>query len=99
MPQFLDVFWGRQDVPLVGNVRVGHFFEPFSLERLTWNRNDTFLEYSVADAFAPGRNTGLMIFDCSHDERWSYALGPFVPGAMVSATMPGIGRGWRSRAA
>ena len=40
------------DVAIFGNVRVGHFFEPFSLARLTSNRYQTFMERPLLDAFA-----------------------------------------------
>ena len=58
-PSFLDVFVGMQDLPILGNARVGHFFEPFSLERVTLNRYNTFMERSLADVFAPARNSFL----------------------------------------
>jgi phosphate-selective porin OprO/OprP len=65
----------------VGNARVGHFFEPFSLERLTLNRNNTFMERSLADTFAPSRNLGAMIFDSSDDLNGTWALGTFRTGS------------------
>lgn len=34
-PSFLDNWIAVRDLPLLGNVRVGHYFEPFSLERYT----------------------------------------------------------------
>jgi phosphate-selective porin OprO/OprP len=76
-PQFLDVFVGVKDLPLVNNLRVGHFFEPFSLERLTPNRYNTFLERSLADTFAPARNLGIMAFDQFQNENGTWALGTF----------------------
>jgi phosphate-selective porin OprO/OprP len=45
----------------VGTARVGHFFEPFSLERLTSNRYHTFMERSLSDTFAPARNLGMAV--------------------------------------
>ncbi len=76
-PQFLDVFLGIKDLPYVNNLRVGHYFEPFSLERLTVNRYNTFLERSLADAFAPARNLGIMIYSATEDQRATWALGTF----------------------
>jgi phosphate-selective porin OprO/OprP len=58
-PSFLDVYVGVHDLPTLGTVRVGHFFEPFSLERNTQNRYLTFMERSLPQAFAPGRNAGI----------------------------------------
>ncbi len=58
-PSFLDVFVGVHDLPILGTVRVGHYFEPFSLERNTHNRDLTFMERSLPQALAPGRNAGI----------------------------------------
>lgn len=59
-PTFLDVWGGFKDIPGLGRIRIGHFFEPFSLERLTSNRYQTYMERSQVDqAFAPSRHTGV----------------------------------------
>jgi phosphate-selective porin OprO/OprP len=80
-PSFLDVFVGVKDLPHVGNIRVGHYFEPFSLERVTQNRYNTFMERSLADAFAPARNTGVMAFNTIGPyEHGTWAVGWFRAG-------------------
>jgi phosphate-selective porin OprO/OprP len=77
-PSFLDVFVGVRELPYLGTVHVGHFFEPFSLERVTVNRYNTFMERSLADAFAPARNTGIAAYNTLGDEeRGTWALGWF----------------------
>ena len=77
-PSFLDVWVGANDLPYVGHLRVGHYFEPFSLERVTQNNRTTFLERNLADAFAPARNLGIEIYDSlGAQERASYAVGWF----------------------
>jgi phosphate-selective porin OprO/OprP len=77
-PSFLDVYVGVHDLPYVGHFRVGHYFEPFSLERVTQNRYNTFMERSLADAFAPARNLGMEIHDTvGVDERATLAVGWF----------------------
>jgi phosphate-selective porin OprO/OprP len=76
-PSFLDNWVAFHSVPLAGNVKVGHFFEPFSLERLTSNRFGTFMERSLADLFAPARNLGVSAYDTSEDERVTWAAGAF----------------------
>lgn len=77
-PSFLDVWVGARDLPYLGHLRVGHYFEPFSLERLTQNQRNTFMERSLADAFAPARNTGIEAYDSlGEDDRATYAIGWF----------------------
>lgn len=77
-PSFLDVFAGVRDLPGIGRVRVGHFFEPFSLERVTPNRYMTFMERSLPDqAFVPARNLGVMANNNLLDENATWAVGYF----------------------
>lgn len=76
-PSFIDNYIGVSKLPIVGNLRIGHFFEPFTLERSSSNRNATFMERSLADAFAPSRNVGAMIFNQNEDQSIYWALGTF----------------------
>src|SRR5262245_34834156 len=77
-PSFLDVWVGAKDLPYLGHARVGHYFEPFSLERVTQNQRNTFMERSLADTFAPARNLGIEAYDSLGDEeRATYAVGWF----------------------
>jgi phosphate-selective porin OprO/OprP len=77
-PSFLDVFVGVHDLPYLDTVRVGHYFEPFSLERMTQNRYNTFMERSLADALAPGRNLGITTYHTvGEEELATWALGWF----------------------
>ncbi len=74
---FKDVYMGLKNVPIVGNVRVGQFKEPFSLEELTSSNYVTFMERSLVNTFAPGRNVGLMFHDTMLDKRMTWAAGVF----------------------
>ncbi|HEY8514321.1 MAG TPA: porin [Candidatus Binatia bacterium] len=74
---FKDVYFAVRNVPLVQNLRIGHFKEPFSLEQLTSSVNITFMERSLADVFAPERNTGIGIHPTYFDERLTWAVGAF----------------------
>jgi phosphate-selective porin OprO and OprP len=77
-PSFLDVYAGLHDLPLLGRVRVGHFFEPFSLERLTPNRYVTFMERALPDqAFVPARNMGVMANNTWAEDDGTWGLGVF----------------------
>ena len=51
----------------VGDIRLGHFKEPFSLEELTSSNNMAFLERGLPNVFAPSRNTGIMLHDKQGD--------------------------------
>jgi phosphate-selective porin OprO/OprP len=72
---FKDLYIGLKDTP-VGNIRIGHFFEPFSLEALTSSKFTTFLERALPNAFAPARNVGIMFHD-HVAERITWAAGAF----------------------
>lgn len=77
-PSFLDVFAGLHDLPHVGRIRVGHFFEPFSLERMTPNRYVTFMERSLPDQpFAPARNSGICVNKARDDLMGTWSGGVF----------------------
>ena len=76
---FKDVYVQVRDLPVIGNVRVGHFKECFGLEQLTSDNYTTFMERSVDDegAFVPGRNDGIMAYNWTENERATWALGTF----------------------
>lgn len=57
---------------------IGHFKEPFSMERLTSVRDLTFMERSLASTLAPPRAKGVEIHH--HDSRGTAAIGMFTGG-------------------
>jgi phosphate-selective porin OprO/OprP len=76
---FKDVYLGLTDLPF-GKIRAGHFKEPFSLEELTSSKYTTFLERALPNAFAPSRNTGVMLHGTAltaSDPRMTWAVGAF----------------------
>lgn len=77
-PSFLDVYGGIRDIPVLGRVRVGYFFEPFSLERMTSNRYALFLERSLLDSpFAPARHLGVGANNTWLDGNGTWSIGTF----------------------
>ncbi|MGA2032003.1 MAG: porin [Thermoguttaceae bacterium] len=76
---FKDVYVQMHDLPLLGNIRAGHFKECFGLEQVTSDNYTTFMERSICDegAFVPGRNDGIMTFNWSQDQRATWAAGVF----------------------
>ena len=76
-PTIFDAYFEMQQLPVLGNLRVGQFREPFSLERLDSSNDQPFLERSAAiNTLAPNRNVGLMAFDWNASETmtWSYGI-------------------------
>ena len=76
-PTIFDAYLDVQKLPIVGNIRAGHFREPFSLERLDSSHDNPFLERSnPLDALTPFRNIGVMAFDWNANETrtWSYGV-------------------------
>ncbi len=71
-----DVYIELKKTP-VGAIRVGNFFEPFSLEEVTSSKYITFMERSLVTTFAPSRNMGLMVHGSMADGRGTYAAGIF----------------------
>jgi phosphate-selective porin OprO/OprP len=71
---YKDVYAELQNLPMIGNFRIGHFREPMGLEHLTDYRFITFMEKSAATRdFAPDRNLGIMLYDYMWDNmNWSY---------------------------
>jgi phosphate-selective porin OprO and OprP len=93
-PRFLDNWIALTDIPIVRNVIVGHFFEPFSLERYTPNRFITFTERSVADTFAPARNIGMMTYGNALEGRMAWAVGAFRANSDDYGADVGFESGW-----
>ncbi|MCP4452568.1 MAG: hypothetical protein GY809_13995, partial [Planctomycetes bacterium] len=70
-----DAYIVLTDLPL-GRLKMGHFKEPFGLEKLTSSKYITFLERVLSSA-GPARNTGFMLYDSVYDERMTWAAGVF----------------------
>ncbi len=76
-PSFIDV-WGEQShIPFFGNVRIGQFRQPLSMDAWTPIKQLDFLERSLPfQAFDPFRKVGIMAYDNSEDEytTWAYSV-------------------------
>ena len=72
-----DVFIGLKALPGVGNVKVGHYKEPYSLEELTSSNYMTFVERSLPNVFSSSRNVGLTVYNSQFDQRLTWAAGIF----------------------
>jgi phosphate-selective porin OprO/OprP len=74
---FKDVYVGCKNLPGIGGIRLGQFKEPFGLEELTSSNDITFMERSLANAFVPSRDTGLMLHNAELGDRLTWAAGVF----------------------
>lgn len=97
-PQILDNWIALTNIPIIKNVIIGHYFEPFSLERYSPNRFTTFLERSLADTFVPARNMGVMLYGNGWDERFTFALGGFRSGSDLYGDDVSINSGYAGTA-
>lgn len=72
-----DVYLGMHEVPLLGEVLIGHFKAPFSMEELTSSRHTTFMERALPNAFAPSRDIGVAAYNSTPSEHVTWAFGVF----------------------
>ena len=77
---FKDVYMEITKVPFLGNIKVGHFKEPFRLEALTSSKYITFMERGLPIEFFPERNVGIMLHNNFMDNKLSVQAGIFQNG-------------------
>ncbi|PCI33059.1 MAG: hypothetical protein COB60_08450 [Flavobacteriaceae bacterium] len=71
-----DAFITLKKLP-VGNLRVGHFKEPFRLEALTSSKYFTFMERATLISMLDERSSGAMLFDQFSNKKMSWQIGVF----------------------
>lgn len=80
-PTFTDVWVEQTGLPILGNVRIGQWKQPFSLEVVSSFRYTTFMERSVLfQPFTPFRHLGAGFYDNSDDLRNTWAASVFRTG-------------------
>ena len=74
-----DVYLQMHDLPVMQNVRVGHFYTHFGLETETSDLNMVFTERCFIDAIGGigSRHSGIMTFGNAFDERSWWGIGAF----------------------
>mgnify|MGYP002129825256 CR=1 FL=1 len=60
---FKDVNFGIRDLPVLGNIRIGQFKEPFSLEEIASSNDITTIERANVNRLVPSRSAGVMIYN------------------------------------
>lgn len=76
-PSFMDVFMDLHGVPIVGNVKIGQWRQPFGMDNLTSVRELTFLERPLSFGFAPFRETGIGFYDLNDAETITWAASAY----------------------
>ena len=60
---FKDVNFGIKDMPVLGNIRIGQFKEPFSLEEIASSNDIAAIERANVNRLVPSRSAGVMIYN------------------------------------
>jgi phosphate-selective porin OprO/OprP len=75
-----DLYAEIGKVPVVGNVRFGHFKEPFLLEAHSSSKTVVFMERALTTMFSSGRNLGVMVHNEVPNTAFSWEAGSFRTG-------------------
>jgi phosphate-selective porin OprO/OprP len=74
-----DVYVGIHEIPMLGYVRFGNFYEPIGLESQTSSKYITFMERSLPVIFARDRRIGAAFFNNNEDNSLGWAFGVYFP--------------------
>ena len=72
-----DMYLRLLHIPYLGQVTMGHFFEPFSMEGQSSGLRLMFAEPALPMVLAPGRNIGIMANNSLFNQRVMWAVGFF----------------------
>ena len=78
-PDVKDAYFSINELPFLGRWRIGNFFVPFSLEQVTNDTNNIFMERSIPTQgiFAADREVGMATYNYTEDQNLSWATGIF----------------------
>jgi phosphate-selective porin OprO and OprP len=78
-PEVKDAYFTLNEIPGVGRFRIGNFFVPFSLEQVTNDTNNVFLERSIPTQgiYAADREVGVAFYNATEDRRVTWTTGMF----------------------
>ncbi|MFO1002406.1 MAG: porin [Planctomycetaceae bacterium] len=78
-PDVKDAYFSMNEIPGLGRIRIGNFFVPFSLEQVTNDTNNIFMERSIPSqgVFAADREVGIALYNCTDDQSVTWASGVF----------------------
>jgi phosphate-selective porin OprO/OprP len=75
-----DAYLSMNEIPLIDRWRIGNFFVPFSLEQVTNDTNNLFLERSIPTQgiFSADRELGMAVYTVNDAKDFTYTTGIFV---------------------
>lgn len=75
-----DAYLTMNEIPFINRWRIGNFFVPFSLEQVTNDTNNIFLERSIPTqgVFAADREVGMAVYGHSADLSKTWTFGCFL---------------------
>lgn len=78
-PDVKDAYLSMNEIPLLGRFRIGNFFVPFSLEQVTNDTNNIFMERSIPTqgVFSPDREVGIAFYNASEDKNFTWTSAAF----------------------
>ncbi|MBC7818933.1 MAG: hypothetical protein IAG10_18755 [Planctomycetaceae bacterium] len=78
-PDVKDAYLSMNDIPWLGRFRIGNFFVPFSLEQVTNDTFNVFMERSIPTQgiFAADREVGIAFYNASDDLNFTWTYGIF----------------------
>ena len=79
-PDVKDAYFSMNEIPVIGRMRIGNFFVPFSLEQVTNDTNNVFMERSIPTqgVFAADREVGIAFYNCNDTKRVTWTSGLFL---------------------
>ncbi|MCY2982253.1 MAG: porin [Planctomycetota bacterium] len=79
-PEVKDAYFSMNEIPVLGRMRVGNFFVPFSLEQVTNDTMNIFMERSIPTqgVFAADREVGLAFYNCNDAKSVTWSSGFFL---------------------
>ncbi len=79
-PDVKDAYLSMNEIPGLGRFRIGHFFVPFSLEQVTNDTNNIFMERSIPSQgiFTADREVGMALYNSTEDQYVTWTSGVFL---------------------
>lgn len=86
-PDIKDAYLSMNEIPWLGRFRIGNFFVPFSLEQVTNDTMNIFMERSIPTqgVFAVDRQVGVALYNVNDAQNFTWTFGTFFDGINQSS--------------